>query len=254
MKRENWYLSTIDQQAQTLAVQYGLGLEIAEYCTASNMDDLYAQTDALVRNKLRGISRRVLHGPFNELFPCAIDPKARALARERYIQAIALARDYGANKVVIHGGYNPRIYYPCWYTEQSILFWREFLREIPQGMEVCLENVLEEEPGMLIDIVRAVEDPRLRLCLDVGHVNAYSKIPAVEWVERCAPWLSHFHIHNNDGSWDTHSALNQGTLPMEKLLDLAQQVCPEGSYTLELAQAEESVLWLIQKKLMEDVQ
>ncbi len=111
MKKERIFLSTIDPEAQDLARAYGLGLEIAEFCTAWNMDRDFPQTDVLVRQKLAGISRRVLHGPFNELFPCAIDPKARALAAERFHQAAALAQAYGAERMVLHGGFNPWLYY-----------------------------------------------------------------------------------------------------------------------------------------------
>lgn len=182
MRREQICISTIAADASRTARRYGLGLEIAEYCTASNLDEHAAETAASVGEKLSGIPRCILHAPFNELFPCAIDPKARELARFRYRQAIDLAQAYGAAKVVIHGGYHPRIYYPCWYTEQSILFWRDFLREDP-GVIIVLENVLEEEPGMLPDIVRGVDDPRLRLCLDVGHAHAYSGTPPLEWLE-----------------------------------------------------------------------
>ncbi len=242
MDKTKIYLSTIDPQAQTVARNYGLGLEIAEYCTAWNMDEHFPETDAQVREKLQGIQNKVLHAPFNELFPCAIDPKARALAAQRYKQAIRLAAGYGAEKVIIHGGYNPRIYYPVWYVEQSILFWKDFLRET--DMPIVLENVLEETPDMLLDIVKGVNDPRLRLCLDVGHVNAYSKIPVMDWLTQWAPYLSHFHIHNNDGSWDTHSALNQGTIPMKELLLAAQESCPDATFTLEVTEAEQSVKWM----------
>ncbi|MBR2949423.1 MAG: hypothetical protein IKC46_06140, partial [Lachnospiraceae bacterium] len=131
MIKEIIYLSTTASDASEIARRYGLGIEIAEYCTAWNMDDEFAGTDAAVQIKLEGIERKVLHAPFNELFPCAIDRKARSLAAERYWQAIGLAKTYGATKVVVHGGYNPWIYYPVWYTEQSIIFWKEFLREDP---------------------------------------------------------------------------------------------------------------------------
>ena len=140
------FLSTIDPNARDIALRYGLGLEIAEYCTAWNMDEQFPQTDALVRRKLEGIPERILHGPFNELFPCAIDPKVREVARQRYLQAIDLARGYGAKKIVIHGGYNPWLYYPVWYTEQSVVFWKDFMDDVPEDMEIVLENVLEEEP------------------------------------------------------------------------------------------------------------
>ena len=80
MMKENIYLSTIDTAAASLAREYGLGIEIAEYCTAWNMDREFSAVDPLVRESLKGISRSTLHGPYNELFPCAIDPKAKELA------------------------------------------------------------------------------------------------------------------------------------------------------------------------------
>ena len=243
MRRENIYLSTIADDASKVARKYGLGIEIAEYCTAWNMDDEFTATDASVQVKLDGIERKVLHAPFNELFPCAIDKKARALAAERYRQAIELAKRYGSTKVIIHGGYNPWIYYPVWYVEQSILFWKEFLKEDP-GVEIVLENVLETEPDWLLEIVRRVDHPRLKLCLDVGHVNAYSKVPMTQWLKMWAPYLSHFHIHNNDGSRDEHAALFQGSIPMKQLLSEIDKICPEATVTLELLEAETSLAWL----------
>lgn len=249
MNKKNVYISTTAPDASQLAVQYGLGIEIAEYCTAWNMDDEFTSTDAAVRIKLEGIERKVLHAPFNELFPCAIDRKARALATERYRQAIDLAKAYEATKVVVHGGYNPWIYYPVWYTEQSIIFWKEFLREDP-GMEIVLENVLETDPQWLLDIVKGVGNPRLKLCLDIGHVNAYSKIPLNDWLENWAPHISHFHIHNNDTSWDTHSPLTEGTIPMKDLLEKAYLLCPDATFTLELMEAEASVKWMADNDLI----
>lgn len=248
MKRENWYISTIDSVAGNVARQYGLGLEIAEYCTAWNMDDRFDEVHPKVLEEINGISNRVLHAPFNELFPCAIDPKARELAAYRYRQAIGLAKQYGATKVIIHGGYNPWIYYPVWYVGESIKFWQDFLKEDP-GVEINLENVLEEEPGMLLDIVKGIGNQKLGLCLDVGHVNAYSKVPVMDWLKAWAPYLSHFHIHNNDGSWDTHSALDCGSIPMKELLRQAEIRCPDATFTLELMEAEPSVRWLLEEGL-----
>lgn len=250
MKKDRLFLSTIAPDAAKEARQHGLGLEIAEYCTAWNMDEQFDSTHAAVTKELAGIGRRLLHGPFNELFPCAVDPKARELARFRYRQAIALAKGYGAEKVIIHGGYNPKIYYSCWYTEQSAVFWKEFLREDP-GVDIVLENVLEEEPQMILDILRQVDSPRLRMCLDVGHVNAYSPVPAEKWVKECAPFLSHFHIHNNDGTWDTHCAPGEGTIPMADLLRQAQLLCPEATFTLEVCQAAPAVAWMIENCILE---
>lgn len=252
MKRANLYLSTIDANAHHLAKQYGLGLEIAEFCTAWNLDDQFPQTDELVRSKLTCSDRFVLHGPFNELFPCAIDQKVRAVAAQRYRQTLETAKGYGIQKLVLHGGYNPWLYFPCWYTEQSILFWKDFVSEIPDGMMICLENVLEEEPAMLADIIRAVDCPSLRMCLDIGHAHTYSKHTPMEWLCDCADILAHFHIHNNDGHQDSHSALTCGTIPMAPLLDTINTLCPTASMTLELADSASSLQWLADKNILQD--
>ena len=249
MKKETIYLSTISTDAPCVAREYGFGLELAEFCTAWNMDEKFAHVDSVVKKKLEGIPRSLLHAPYNELFPCAIDKKARALAAERYRQATELATRYGSRKVIIHGGYNPRIYFPVWYVKQSVLFWQDFLRDNP-GVEIVLENVLEDDPRWLLDIVAGVDDPRLRLCLDIGHVNAYSSVPLTDWLVLWAPYLSHLHIHNNDGSRDAHNALNEGTIPIKELLLQAQHLCPDATYTLELMNDAPSVVWLQENDLI----
>ena len=249
MKKENIYLSTIATDAVRVAKEYSVNLEIAEYCTAWNMDEKFEGVDQVVQKKLDGISKSVLHAPFNELFPCAIDKKARELASDRYRQAIDLAKRYGSTKVIIHGGYNPWIYFPVWYVEQSVLFWKEFLEADP-GVQIVLENVLETEPQWLLDIVKGVDDERLKMCLDIGHVSAYSHIPVMEWLETCAPYISHFHVHNNDGTRDQHNALNDGRIPMKEFLLRAEELCPNATFTFELMKDEPSMAWLKENGLV----
>ena len=129
------------------------------------------------------------------------------------------------------------------------MFWKEFLQDDP-GIQIVLENVLEETPDMLLEIVKGVDDERLRLCLDIGHVNAYSEIPVMDWLVAWTPYLSHFHIHNNDGSFDSHNALNDGNIPVKYLLLHAEYMCPDATLTLELLQDEPSVRWLKENELL----
>ena len=244
------YISTIDENSAILAKKHGLGIEVAEFCTAWFLDEKRQEIEPAIQEYLKSSDRFVLHGPFNELFPCAIDKKIRAVAAERYLQTIEAAKSYGIKKIVIHGGYNPRIYFPQWYTPESIAFWHEFVEKIPGDMVICLENVFEEEIDMLADIVRAIDDRRIRMCLDIGHVNAYSKVPVCRWIEDCADIIEHFHIHNNDSTWDTHCQLYDGSIPMEETLMLIEEKCPTASISLELVDAEPSVNWMIEKRMI----
>ena len=244
--KDRFFISTIAEDAAEQARLHGIGLEIAEYCTAYNMDLHFEETDRQVRRKLEGVKNCILHAPFNELFPCAIDPKARELAEARYLQAMELARNYGARKIVIHSGYAPNFYYDCWFEQQSALFWKSFLERHPDTLEISLENVLETAPEPLLHILQAVEDSRLRICFDIGHANAYSNRPVTEWLTLFAPYISHFHIHNNRGDADTHSGLADGTIDMKELLTMALDLCPDATYTIETLDGARDLGWLEQ--------
>ena len=252
IEKERLFLSTLAVDAAAQARAYGVGLEIAEYCTAYNMDLHFAETDAAVRQKLEGIGQCVLHAPFNELFPCAIDPKARELAEYRYLQAMELAEGYGAQKIVIHSGYAPNFYYDCWFEEQTALFWTAFLKKHPDRLLICLENVLETAPEPLLHVLQRVEDERLRICFDVGHANAYSDRSVEEWLERFAPYIAHFHLHNNFAAADTHNGLADGTIDMKKLLEKAAGLCPKATFTVETTNAERDLRWLRQRGFLEE--
>ncbi len=249
--KDRLFISTIAADGAAQARAYGIGLEIAEYCTAYNMDLHFEETDAAVRRKLEGVAHCILHAPFNELFPCAIDPKARELAESRYLQAMDLARRYGARKIVIHSGYAPNFYYDCWFEQQTALFWQDFLQRHSDTPEICLENVLETAPEPLLHILQAVEDSRMRICFDIGHANAYSGRPIEEWLTLFAPYISHFHIHNNGGAADTHSGLADGTIDMASLLAMARQLCPHATYTIETTDSARDLLWLEQQGFTE---
>ena len=112
-------------------------------------------------------------------------------------------------------------------------------------MTVALENVMEPQPRLLADIARQVDDPRLGLCLDIGHANTFvSRAPPLEWVAPMAPWLRHVHLHNNAGHDDLHDPLGQGTLAMEQVLDTILELCPEATFTLENQDCGPSLAWL----------
>lgn len=156
------------------------------------------------------------------------------------------------NRLVIHGGFVPQVYFPEWYIEQSVQFWREFLRELPDGMTVALENVMEPEPSLLAEIARQVDDARLGLCLDVGHANTFvSHVPPLEWIAPMAPWLRHVHIHNNAGQMDLHDPLGKGVIQMERVLDEIVRLAPAATFTIENQDCAPSIDWLRRRAIWE---
>ncbi len=251
IRPEQLFLSTIADDAPETAAAYGFGLELAEFCTASNMDLDFEQADALARGKMARAGRRMLHAPFNELCPSAIDPLILEVAKKRYAQAYELARGYGINRMVVHSGYVPLIYFPEYFAGRAVEFWREYLETLPDDFTVVMENVLEDSPDMLIDIAREVGDPRFRLCLDIGHANITKKGLTIEdWTRAVLPYLGHAHLHNNFGWPDSHNALDDGEMDVAALLALILEGPPDLTLTLEVRESRRSVGWLIDRGLL----
>lgn len=245
--RDRIYLSTIGEDCASLCGRFGLGMEIAEFCTAYRMDREFSRADQVVRGLMIHARRFTFHVAYNELCPAAIDPWVLDVTKRRYEMAVKLAASYGIRKLIIHSGYVPRVYFHSWFTERSVEFWRSFLETFPADMEICLENVMEEDPYMPAEIARQVNDPRFGLCLDVGHARVCREnTDDLQWVETMLPWLKHLHIHNNHGVNDEHLPLGEGVIPMEQILDLAGEQT-EATFTIENMQAENSVTWLLEK-------
>ena len=247
MKKERLFLSTIADDAVQTAREFGLGVELAQFCLAENMDktppDVQASLDAALQ-----VPRRVLHAPFAELCPAAIDPLVREVAKRRFLQAAALAKRYGAEKMVVHSGFIPLVYYPEWFAPQSAAFWREFLNDV-DGLTLCVENVMETSPDALRQVAEQVNDPRLRICFDVGHAFCQSGDLA-PWLDALAPYSSHVHLHNNHGSSDEHLGLSDGTLDMAAVIRQLEALAPQATYTLEVRSARASVEWLLKEGLL----
>ena len=249
--QEKLHISGMDSRAPSLARRWRLGCEDITFSYAPMLDDPAALPQAA--DRVAGLSRLWLHAPFAELIPCAIDPLVRQTAQHRFRQTLAAAQKLGIRQMVLHGGFIPHVYFPEWYVEQSVLFWRALLDKLPKGMTLALENVMESSPETLVQIAAGVDDPRLSLCLDVGHANTcVSTTPPLDWVAPMSPWLRHVHLHNNEGDTDLHQPLGEGSIPMEAVLDAVLREAPEATFTIENQDCLPSLVWLAEKGYIEE--
>lgn len=237
MQAEKIYLSTLSPDAPALAEECGIGLELDHFCTAANMDEGFDAWDAAVRADMRHAERFVLHAPFAELTPCAIDPLIREVSMKRLKQAIALCRRYGVKRMVAHSGFLPRVYFPEWYLDQGAPFFRELLQTADADFELLIENVLEPDPALLGELIERIGDPRAKICLDVGHAFVSSEIPPREWIDRLAPWTRHLHLHDNDGSFDFHLPPGDGKIGYPELFGKLEECVPDATWTFECPDA-----------------
>ena len=256
-ENEDWERVAYIDRTAPLAAEHGLGLELAEFCITENMDDGFERVLPHVERCAAAVQRKTLHAPYNELFPMAIDRKVAAVAWERYDAAWQYCLRFGAEKMVVHANFVADLYFPVWFTARHIEFWRRFLDEHPEPIILCMENVMEKTPESLLEIIETVGDPRLRMCLDVGHANLSDMAP-IDWLKACAPVISHYHLHNNDGPLDRghpsmgdkHAALDKGTIDMQALLQTAEQLTPDATAAIESYEPEACVRWLKEHRFL----
>jgi sugar phosphate isomerase/epimerase len=245
--KDRIYVSTVASDCCLLAEKYGLGIEIAEFCTAYNMDTYFEQTDRQVRHKMKSGVNFTFHAPFNELSPAAIDPLVLEITKKRDLQAIELAENYGINKIIIHSGFVPRVYYSGWFLERATQFWQELMPRIPNELDICIENVMEDEPDMLVQLSENIDRPNFGLCLDLGHAwVSQSKPINQQWAEKMMKHLHHLHIHNNFGLEDQHLPIGEGVIPVDAIMRSVLEQNSTATFTIENPVAESSVLWLLE--------
>lgn len=246
--KDRLYIATVCAEHREIIEKYGVGVELDQFCDPQKIDGELAE-DARVEigELLKKADRCVLHAPFSELFPAAIDPKARALAMERLRQAAELALNYDARKMIVHSGYVPLVFFKEWHEDRSVEFWEELMAG-RDDLVITIENVMDDEPDMMIKMMERIKNPNIRLCFDVGHAACISDVPVLDWLEKMAPYLGHIHIHNNDGTHDWHKPIFDGKVDMEEFLDKVIRLCaPDTTITIESLEGLSSMEWLMDK-------
>lgn len=246
------YAATFSENYTEAIRDFGSGMEINHTCISELLDDVPAVISGItVDVSATGADRLILHGPFTEIHPAAIDYRARDLGLMRLNQAYEVCSHFDIKKMIVHTGWMPFIYFKSWQAEKSAYFWQKFMEDKPSDFTICVENVLEDEPYMMLDMMKQISDPRIKLCLDIGHANAMTseKLPVEKWIEVLGPHILHFHLHNNDGSGDSHGPFDEGSMDMVKILRTIENYCPEdATMTIEARQCLPCLQWLKEKK------
>ena len=241
-------LATIGEDAVACAGRWGLGIEMDESSFVTNLQAEPVTWVPQVLQKMRRAPCSILHAPFCEMLPASCDPLIVQAARKRFAQAYGFCRWFGVNRMVVHSGFLPRVFYREWFVEKTALFWREYLSDKPETFCIAVENVLDEDPGTLAETIDAIGDRRAGVCFDLGHAfcsaSEGTRVPPEAWIEILGNRIVHVHLHDNDGLHDRHWPLGEGKIPFERLLSLLERCAPKATYTIEGMRCEPSLRWL----------
>ena len=156
-----------------------------------------------------------VHGPFMDLVPVSVDPGIREVSLRRFDQLMTILPAINPISVVGHAGYDAKrlFFFKEEWFESIIKFWRQTASGINDcGSQLVLENVYEHYPEDLLPIFEGLKNDAVGFCLDVGHMNVFSKTDLEDWLEKLGPFLKQFHLHDNNGDMDLHLPPGQGNI------------------------------------------
>ena len=102
----------------------------------------------------------------------------------------------------------------------------------------------EPEPGMFIDSMQRFEmllgelperGSKLRLTLDVGHLQCQREFPLAQQIGRWGPWLSNVHIEDMRAGIHQHLMFGQGEIDFPPVLQALAETGYSGGVYVELS-------------------
>lgn len=226
-----------------LAQEYNLGLELMIFAYPDVLDGDWRLTLAQYKEIVKQVPGAItLHGPFMDMVSGSPDPRVNAVCVQRYSHTIHIAGELGAKRVVFHanfiGALHNRFYRDGWH-KRNVEFWQPLAEHAQRnGVVIALENMWEFDPTIIGDVLRGVDHPHLRACLDVGHAHLFgdARFSFGQWLGEFQPWLAEVHMNNNNGIIDEHHGFDwpEGVLDYAVLLGQIRATRPDVDMVLEM--------------------
>lgn len=159
-----------------------------------------------------GITVSQVHGPWRWP-PQDATPEDRAERFEKMSTAVWATKFLGSPYMVVHP-LTPDGASAEPHPEETRAINLDFFTRLAAvgaeaGVTVCVENMPWPDaplthPKALVDLVREIGSPYLKICLDTGHSAAVGIQPGQSVRDIGAELLACLHIHDNEGSRDFH--------------------------------------------------
>ena len=190
------------------------------------------------------------HAPYGNLLDLNCpEPDFRPQMLLRQKLAIEIAASFGIRTITVHPGSSR--FHPEIPLEKHWDLMRDGLdRILPLaescGMTVCIENSMSRAatPSVVVMLKNEYPTDTLGLCYDSGHAHQLDVARSIpdarirqywqqaglekpEWddraLEKMLPQIVSCHLHDNDGSDDSHSLPGEGTINWNKVIPLLKQ-------------------------------
>ena len=219
------------------------GIEIQGFYNPNMVNNIEA--DNLLqhyKNLLSGFKGgKSLHAPFWDLNLGTKNQMIKEATMKTLQWAYDMAKKLGCTEVVVHNGFVPNTSFYQGWVKNAVVFWNEFFDGKDNSITMMIENQCEENSDVLKMEIDAVNDSRLKVCLDIGHAHANSKMSVEDWIVSLGDRIGYLHMHNNHAVQpnrpsymnDEHLGLNDGSIDIKNICYLLEKYCPNAIWCLE---------------------
>ncbi len=207
------------------------------YLSASVLDQIEKQDLEKLIELLDWNPKLTLHAPFMDLNPAAFDPMVKSVTQVRFRQLLEVAAILRPRVAVFHAAYDHWRYggrKDVW-LENGLDTWRKIMETASKiGLRVAIENVFDEDPEALQLLIGKIDDPNFGFCFDSGHLNLFSTVTMEQWFQSLGRNLLEVHLHDNDGTFDSHWAPGRGNIDFEKFFGLMNAHAAAPVFAIEV--------------------
>lgn len=185
-----------------------IGVELQDFTQPELLDGDYRARVNSYKEKLENFKNTIsIHGPFLDLKPASPDMEIRRVSKDKYKKALISAKELNADYIVFHSQINPWIneaFMRNLNNEMQRDFWVELLEEVDYKGTIVIENVFEDKPLYIKELIETIDIENIKLCLDIGHSKLNSKSKLEDWIYDLREHIAYVHLHWNNGEYDTH--------------------------------------------------
>jgi sugar phosphate isomerase/epimerase len=177
------------------------------------------------------------HGPFLGLDIASLNDHIAQYSAECLKQGLRVTSGLGGAVMVMHSNYSPL------YSRAGLREWRgNWSARMPaiveaakgRGVTIAIENAWEERPEVLVHLIDMLPRGEVGVCIDTGHINAFSRLPVKRWWDVLGDKVIALHLHDNDGLSDDHLSPGMGMFDFPALVEILRVRDPMPLMTLEV--------------------
>ncbi len=184
-----------------------------------------------------------VHVPISDVNVGSVYEPMRVAAMNELKQTILMCHQMEIPLVTLHPGFVQGIAFLN--RARALVKTKESVRELASfakdhSIVLAIENMpanINATCTTALELLEVAEDADIGLCFDMGHANTAGQ---TDELLKLVGKFKNVHLHNNDGQWDQHNEVDDGTADLRKIID-ALKPSYKGNLVIEATNLEPGI-------------